>query len=215
VIGGLIEEISGASIVAIVRSRRFARELIAPTATTEFRAEDVLLVDLFRPDVPVETIRDRFALQVLPLAGEYFADRSQEIGMAEVMLTATSDPVGKTVVESQFRTRFGLTMIGLRHGATAQDRHLGDEKLKTGGTLLVIGLWKEIQRLRTGTANRIVLNLPAELDDVLPAPGKAPQAVFCLLLMVVLMITGAVPNVQPALIACLLRSSPLPPPSRS
>jgi K+/H+ antiporter YhaU regulatory subunit KhtT len=214
VIGGLIEEISGASIVAIVRSRRFARELIAPTATTEFRAEDVLLVDLFRPDVPVETIRDRFALQVLPLAGEYFADRSQEIGMAEVMLTATSDPVGKTVVESQFRTRFGLTMIGLRHGATAQDRHLRDEKLKIAGTLLVIGIWKEIQRLRTVTA-RIVLNLSAELDDVLPAPGKTPQAVFCLLLMVGLMITGAVPNLQPALIACLLISSPSPPPWRS
>ncbi|MFO7641870.1 MAG: SLC13 family permease [Candidatus Competibacteraceae bacterium] len=195
---------SGASIVAIERSRRFARELIGPAANTELHAEDVLLVDLFRPDVSVETLRERFALEVLPLSGEYFADRSQEIGMAEVMLTATSDLAGKTVVESKFRTRFGLTMIGLRHGNTAPDRNLQDEKLGIGDTLLVIGLWKDIQRLRTDTANLIVLNLPAELDDVLPASGKAPQAVFCLLLMVGLMISGVVPNVQAALIACLL-----------
>jgi len=195
---------SGASIVAIERSRRFAREVIGPAANTELHAGDVLLVDLFRPDVSVETLRERFALEVLPLSGEYFADRSQEIGMAEVMLTATSDLAGKTVVESKIRSRFGLTMIGLRHGDTAQDRNLRDEKLKIGDTLLVIGLWKDIQRLRTDTANLIVLNLPAELDDVLPAPGKAPQAVFCLLLMVGLMISGVVPNVQAALIACLL-----------
>ncbi|MCU0540435.1 MAG: TrkA C-terminal domain-containing protein, partial [Desulfobacterales bacterium] len=85
---------SGASIVAIERSRRFAREVIAPTESTELQAEDVLLVDLFRPDVSVEALRERFALEVLPLRGEYFADRSQEIGMAEVMLAATSDLAG-------------------------------------------------------------------------------------------------------------------------
>ncbi|RPH74465.1 MAG: TRAP transporter large permease subunit, partial [Hyphomicrobiales bacterium] len=195
---------SGASIVAIERSRRFAREVIGPSANTELCAEDVLLLDLFRPDASVATLRARFELEVLPLSGEYFADRSQEIGMAEVMLTATSDLAGKTVVESKFRNRFGLTMIGLRHGDTAQEGNLRGEKLKIGDTLLVIGLWKDIRRLRTDTANLIVLNLPAELDDVLPAPGKAPQAVFCLLLMVGLMISGVVPNVQAALIACLL-----------
>jgi di/tricarboxylate transporter len=200
----VLHSTSGVSIVAIERSRKFARELIAPTESTELHAGDVLLVDLFRPEVSVETLRERLALEVLPLRGEYFADRSQEIGMAEVMLTATSDLAGKTVVESKFRTRFGLTMIGLRHGDTAQDRNLRDEKLGIGDTLLVIGLWKDIQRLRSDTTNLIVLNLPAELDDVLPAPGKAPQAVFCLLLMVGLMISGVVPNVQAALIACLL-----------
>jgi uncharacterized protein with PhoU and TrkA domain len=106
---------SGASIVAIERSRRFDREVIVPTESTELHAGDVLLVDLFRPDVSVEALRERYALEVLPLRGEYFADRSQEIGMAEVKLTATSELAVKTIVESKFRTRFGLTMIGLRH----------------------------------------------------------------------------------------------------
>jgi uncharacterized protein with PhoU and TrkA domain len=89
--------------------------VIVPTESTELHAGDVLLVDLFRPDVSVEALRERYALEVLPLRGEYFADRSQEIGMAEVKLTATSELAVKTIVESKFRTRFGLTMIGLRH----------------------------------------------------------------------------------------------------
>ena len=39
---------------------------------------------------------------------------------------------------------------------------------------------------------------------MLPVAGKAPQALFSLVLMVGLMVSGVVPNVQAALIACLL-----------
>ena len=39
---------------------------------------------------------------------------------------------------------------------------------------------------------------------MLPVPGKAPQAVVCLVLVVGLMVSGVVPNVQAALIGCLL-----------
>jgi di/tricarboxylate transporter len=46
--------------------------------------------------------------------------------------------------------------------------------------------------------------VPTEIAEVLPAPGKALHALFCLLLMVGLMVSGVVPNVQAALIACLL-----------
>ncbi|MBL9175749.1 MAG: anion permease, partial [Verrucomicrobiales bacterium] len=42
------------------------------------------------------------------------------------------------------------------------------------------------------------------LEGVLPAPGRARLAVGCLVLMVVLMVTGIVPNVHAALITCLL-----------
>jgi di/tricarboxylate transporter len=195
---------SGASIVAIERNRRFSREVFSPTSSTELQADDILLVDIFAPDVPVETLREKYALEALPLSGDYFTDRSQEIGMAEVMLGANSDLLGKTVVESRLRTRYGLTVIGLRRGSAAEEGSLLDEKLNVGDTLLVIGPWKDIRALQLDRANLVVLNLPAEMDQVLPASGKAPQAVACLLLMVGLMISGVVPNVQAALIACLL-----------
>lgn len=49
-----------------------------------------------------------------------------------------------------------------------------------------------------------MLNLPAELDEVLPAGRRAPQALACLALVVGVMVSGVVPNVQAALIGCLL-----------
>jgi len=49
----------------------------------------------------------------------------------------------------------------------------------------------------------VVFNLPAELTEVLPAAGKAWQAVGCLALAIGLMVSGVIPNVQAALIGCL------------
>jgi di/tricarboxylate transporter len=199
-----LRDTSGASLVAIERTRRSSLELILPTAKTELHAEDVLLIDLFAPDSNIAALRQQFALEEMPLTGAYFTDRSQEIGMAEVIVPATSGLIGKTTVESQFRTRYGLSVIGLRRGLVAHQRGLRNEELKVGDTLLLVGPWKAIRRLQSGARDLIVLNLPAELDEVLPVAGKAPHALFCLAVVVVLMVTGLVPNVQAALIGCLL-----------
>src|SRR5262249_25424668 len=67
-----------------------------------------------------------------------------------------------------------------------------------------VGGWKEIGALPSGGKDLVMCNLPAELEEVLPAPGKAIQAMCCLLLVVGLMISGVVPNVLAALIGCLL-----------
>jgi di/tricarboxylate transporter len=199
-----LRNVSGASIIAIERRHRSSRKLIAPSPGTELQADDILLVDFFRPEKTAGSLREKFALEMLPLTGEYFTDRSQEIGMAEVMLGANSDLADKTIVESHIRTRHGLSVIGLRRGSTAYEGNLLDIKLQVGDTLLVIGTWKRIRPLQTDAAHLVVLNLPAEMDEVLPASRKAPQAVACLLLMVGLMISGVIPNVQAAMIAALL-----------
>src|SRR5262249_33252096 len=124
--------------------------------------------------------------------------------MAEVMVPADSELVGKTVAEARFRDRTGLTVIGLRRGAVASGRGLENETLRLGDTLLGGGPWKRIQRLEPDPARPLTLRLPAEVEEILPVPGKAPQAVLCLALVVVLMAGGFVPNVQAALIGCLL-----------
>jgi di/tricarboxylate transporter len=124
--------------------------------------------------------------------------------MAEVIVPADSELVGKTVAEARFRDRTGLTVIGLRRGTVASGRGLENETLRLGDTLLVVGPWKRIERLEPDHAGVLILRFPAEVKEVLPAPGKAPQAVLCLALVVVLMAGGFVPNVQAALIGCLL-----------
>jgi len=208
-VGRTLEELklrrgSGANIVAVERNRKFSREMLRPSAKTELQAEDILLIDLFAPDRNIETLRQQLGLEELPLSGAYFADRSQEIGMAEVILPPSSELIGQTVVGARFRTRFGLTVIGLRHGVIAHERELPNEVLELGDTLLLIGPWKDIERLRSDGRDLVIIKLPAEIDEVLPVPGKAPQALFCLAVVVGLMVSGLIPNVQAALIGCLL-----------
>jgi di/tricarboxylate transporter len=195
---------SGANVIAVERTRRSSRELIQPTATTELHAGDVLLIDLFAPKFDVAALQRQFSLEEVPLSGAYFTDRSQEIGMAEVIVPANSELVGKTVVGAEFRTRYGLTVIGLRRGVAAHERGLLNEVLKVGDTLLLIGPWKNIEQLQSDGGDLVIISLPAEIDEVLAAPGKAPQALACLALVVGLMVSGLIPNVQAALIGCLL-----------
>jgi di/tricarboxylate transporter len=195
---------SGVNIVAIERSRKFSNETLKPTGKTELRAGDILLIDLSASTGVIEALPKQYLLDQLPLSGAYFSDRAQEIGMAEVIVPPTSELVGETLVEAEFRTRFGLTAIGLRRGDGAHTKDLLKEKLRVGDTLLLIGPWKEIERLRGDTGNMVVINLPAETDERFPAPGRALQALVCLAIVIVLMVGGIVPNVQAALIGCLL-----------
>jgi di/tricarboxylate transporter len=140
----------------------------------------------------------------LPLKGGYFTDHSQEIGMAEVLLPANSRLIGKTLVDTNFSDEYGLRVIGIRRGVAPIVSGLETEELHLGDTLLLIGPWRAIRNLQSHGQDLVVFHLPVEMQDVLPAPGKAPQAVFCLVLVVALMVSGLVPNVIAALIGGLL-----------
>lgn len=209
-VGKRLEEASlretGVNLLAIERSRRIRREVIRPKATTVLEVGDVLLLDLLAPGLDVEALRQELALESLPLSAgaAYFSDRAQEIGMVEVMVPADSKLVGKTVREAGVRTATGLTVIGLRHGRKVHGAGLLDETLRVGDTLLLIGFWSDIRRLQTDDTDLLALNMPAELEEVLPAASKALHALAILALVVGLMVSGVVPNVQAALIGCML-----------
>jgi di/tricarboxylate transporter len=105
--------------------------------------------------------------------GNYFTDQSQAIGMAEVMIPATSRLIGKTVVTAGFRTAYDLAVIGLKRGQTAHEGSVLEERLRLGDTLLVVGPWRAIRKLQSERRDLIVLNVPAELEDVVAMP-RAP-----------------------------------------
>ena len=142
---------SGLNIIAVERKGRFSSEIFTPTRQTEWQSGDTLLVDRFAPKIALGEFCPQYELEVLPLTGSYFSDHSQEIGMIEVMVAADSDLVGKTVVEARFRSRFRLTVIGLRHGEEAAGLGLLNKPLRIGDTLLLIGPWKEMERLQSDT----------------------------------------------------------------
>ncbi len=188
----------GATLIAIERSGK----LIAPSPNTTLQVGDAVFVDLASTQAGAE-IYGQFGVEELPLSGEYFCDLSQEIGMAEVIVPASSDLVGRTPQDINFRAKYGLTTVGLRRDAHAEVGNLWQQQLQVGDTLLVCGPWEAIRNLQSAGSDLVVFNLPAELTEVLPAAGKAWQAVGCLALAIGLMVSGVIPNVQAALIGCL------------
>ncbi len=195
---------SGANILAIERIHNKSMILMNAEGSTEVRAGDILVMDVLDPSSAIETFRQRFTLETLPLTYDFFNDRSQEFGMAEVFVPADSKLIGTTIAEAKLRSRAGLTVIGLRRGRKAWEHGILNEKLRIGDTLLVVAPWKQIERVQLDDAGVVVLRLPSEVDERLPIPGKAPQAIFTLAIVVAVMISGLIPNVHVALLGCLL-----------
>ena len=195
----------GARLIVIERGIGRARRLLPRTDDSVLEPGDVLLLDMDDDAADVEDLATRYGVDLLPRSGSYYTDRPQDVGLVEVMLPYQSAFVGKTVAEAEAMAQFELTLVGMRRRRGAlEPHHLREKELKTGDTLLLAGPWRAIRRLQKGGKDLVLLNLPKEFDEYLPAAKRAPYAVFTLLLVIVLMATGVVPNVQAALIGCLM-----------
>lgn len=194
----------GANVVGIERWKRFRRVMVSVSGSTELREGDVLLLDMSDSQVDLREFCSEQQLEPMVLRGDYFSEQSRNVGMAEVSLIPDSTLLGKSLRESAFRSRYDLNVVGIRRNGETLAGKLVDEPLALGDILLVIGDWKAIRQLQAKTHDFIVLNLPAEVDEVAPAITQAPHALFCLALMVAMMLTDEIPNPIAALIACLL-----------
>ena len=193
-----------ANVIGVERWRRFRRVIVNVNGVSEFRARDVLLIDMSASDVDLRQFCGEQMLEPMVLRGEYFADQALDVGMAEVALIPDSEMIGKTVREIAFRTRFGLNIVGMKRDGKAMDGSVVDEPLQLGDILLMVGNWRQIALLAKRGRDFVVLNMPVEVDDASPAHSQAPHAIFCLVLMVALMLTDEIPNPIAAIIACLL-----------
>ena len=168
-----------ANVIGVERWRRFRRVIVNVNGVSEFRARDVLLIDMSASDVDLRQFCGEQMLEPMVLRGEYFADQALDVGMAEVALIPDSEMIGKTVREIAFRTRFGLNIVGMKRDGKAMDGSVVDEPLQLGDILLVVGNWRQIALLAKRGRDFVVLNMPVEVDDASPAHSRAPHAIFC------------------------------------
>ena len=199
-----LRERYGANVIGVERWRRFRRVIVNVNGVSEFRARDVLLIDMSDADVDLRQFCSEQLLEPMVLRGEYFSDQALDVGMAEVSLIPDSELLGKTVREIAFRTRYGLNIVGLKRGGQAMDGAVVDEPLQLCDIMLVVGNWKQISLLAQNGRDFVVLNMPIEESEASPAHSQAPHAIFCLVLMVALMLTDEIPNPIAAIVACLL-----------
>ena len=194
----------GANVLGIERRRGFHHQLVGVTTQSQFEAHDVLLVDLVGAAEDVQAFCQQCRLQPLPLRGQYFSEHARSVGLAEVLLIPDSRLLGKTLRQLAFRREYRLSVVGIQRQGQALTDGLLDAPLQLADTLLVAGEWKQIRYLQQHKRDFLLFDLPAEVDEMAPAQNQAPLALMCVALMVGLMISGWVPNVIAALLACLL-----------
>jgi di/tricarboxylate transporter len=201
---GLLAQ-AGVRPILVERGTGRERRLLTRSPDLRFEAGDIVLLDLDLLPFEVTEMYERYKVDPLPNTGRYFIDRANTVGMVEVILPEDSSFVRKTVGEAELIGDFDLKIIGVRRGKVAREPfNLREMVLKVGDTLLLAGPWRTIRQLQKERKDLVVLNLPREFDEIMPAASKAPFAIFTLVAVVVMMATGIVPNVHAALIGCLM-----------
>ena len=187
-------------VLALERSRLFGRTVRLTVDDATVRRGDILFAVGTLPDAEVELLR----LEPLGATDEFFDANARQIGLAEILVGPASTAIGKSLRELRFHTSTDLVVLGVRHAGRVIGGGYDDARLAVGDTLLASGAWDAFEKVGAAESGYIVLDLPAEVDEVAPAANQAPFAIASVVIMVVLMVTGVVPNVIAALIACLL-----------
>lgn len=192
----------GVILVGFEKHPRGKVEFSAALPETVFEVNDAIFViaDANQLQQLIETER----LVKLPRLDErQRGEALQDVGAAEVMLAPESKLIGKTLGELEFRSRYHLAVLAVRHRGESLTTNLADQELDFGDTLLVAGSWAEIGLLRDDRENFLVLTLPAEYSERLPARKLAPVAVGIVVAMVAVMAFELAPNSAAALLAAL------------
>lgn len=139
----------------ILAIRRDEELLLAPEAVTRLKAGDRLIVrgrmdhfEAARGERYLTLIEDGTALRALT---------SQGVGLAEARIAPGATIVGETLVSCQFRQRFGLIVLAIRHAdGRTQPFDFHYLALRADDTLLVQGTDAQLARLRTDASFRDV-----------------------------------------------------------
>ncbi len=169
---------------------------------TVFENDDIIFVLVGEEQVQ-ELVKTSRCFVVPPLEERQRSEALQEIGVAEVMLSPESKWIGNTLSDLEVHSRYHLTVLAIRHRSKPLTENMEGQTLDFGDTLLVAGNWADLNRLGDERENFVLLTLPAEYQERLPARRKAPVAVGIVITMVVIMVFSFLPNAAAALIAAL------------
>lgn len=126
----------------------------------------------------------------------------RQFGFAEVLIPPDSKYAGRHLSKLRFRENYGLNAIGLLRNHEAKPVIFTETRLQAGDSLLLTGGWGHIRRL-SNDRNIIVLDTPAELEDVPLHDRKASIALSIITAMLVVMTAGWLPNLSAIILAAL------------
>jgi di/tricarboxylate transporter len=192
----------GVVLVGVEKHPRGHTHFLPALPETVVEADDALFVLVGQEQA--QPLIDTQHLRALPRLDERQRyDALQVMGVAEVMLAPESKLVGQTLGALDFRTRHRVTVLAVRHRGAPLTANLAAQPLDFGDTLLVGGDWADLGQLWDDRENFVLLTVPAEYQERLPARQRAPVAVGILVAMVAVMALELLPNAATALLAAL------------
>ena len=171
-------------LLALQETKNGRRVIVPAQPEVVMNSGDILLI-IANKENAAELVR-KFNLEQLSLT-EYADLRHsffQVVGVAEVMLKPDSVMIDKSLRETRFQSLYHTLALGIRRkGATITDG-VASTPLKFGDVLLVCGAWTEILQLGKNREQYLLLTLPHDSKEYIPAPEKNKMALTILALMV-------------------------------
>lgn len=196
-----LESRYGIDILGILRKSGSGEErTVSPATDSEFRLGDTLLVVGRASDLELLVAEEK--LTQYPDSRHNQQRWLWELGGAVVLIHPESELIGKSPREAGFRSRFGLNVLGLRRNGESVEEYK-NIKLAASDSLLVVGPWSRIGQLQSQHHGFVVLEMPTEHTEVVPAYRRMPVALTILATMVLLSVFDVVPLVAAVIMAVI------------
>jgi di/tricarboxylate transporter len=185
----------------VIRIVRDNQDPFAPTADRPLRSGDILLVE----GQPEDIVNAGTTLELKPLPGRDADGLERELTsgserLVEVTLSPRSDLEGKTLSDIDFRARYDLAVMAIRHQGESIITRLPEIPLRFGDALLVQGESERVEKLRADT-NFLILDTPPIIRW---RRQKAPLTLAILIAALVVIVGGWLSPAATLLIASLL-----------
>ncbi|MCO5182860.1 MAG: SLC13 family permease [Anaerolineae bacterium] len=183
--------------IAIVHVRR-DNEILLQSSDRLIKPGDILLLE-GHPDDIVVVSRSK-GLQLMPdlasdqLDEELLGGEGDSAELVEVVLPPRSNFQGQTLRELNFRRRYGVTVLAIRHNGQPVVTHVVDVPLAFGDVLLIQGETGKFKTLRQNPNLMILERRPLQQYRL----SRAPLAVAIVIVTLLAIIVGA--NVSIALL---------------
>jgi di/tricarboxylate transporter len=174
--GSRLRETYGVNVLAIEREERVVR---APAPDETLRAGDILLLS-------GELGRSGVAGDLDPLPPRHWRERdleSRSVVLVEAVLSPRSDLIGRTLGETRFRDRYGMSVIALWRAGRSLRTGLTDLPLQLGDGLLLQG---ERGRLPVLRAEPDLIVLDRGVDEPPPSRRRGRLALLVMIASLVL-----------------------------
>ena len=187
-------------ILGVARGGSGEVHMAAVSPAVQFSGGDILAV-VGRTE-ELRRFCEEQSLQPQPMSEQEQKRWLWDIGGSVALIHPDSALIGKSVRDTEFRSNYGIDVLGLRRAGEAVTEYT-DTSLQASDSLFLVGPWSSIRQLQTLAHDFVVLEIPAEIADVVPSYRRMPVALAILVGMVLLTVFDLVPLIAAVLLAVL------------